>query len=157
MNVVFSDLGLKSQEEEVMRKKVLLKLSGKARATGMALLGAFLVGSTVQTAFAVGNITDRFYVYNSTGGLWWQTPPEEKWDYTSCYVYHKGNIPAYFSVYSDTANFTYGADSYYIGVGRQYYIPNLVKESGKNNCYLLIKPANRNPATIYGYWSPDSI
>lgn len=138
-------------------EKVLLKLGKRAKISFGALLGVVLVSGITQGVSAVGNITDRFYAYNSTGGLWGQTAPEEKWDYTSCYVYHKGNIPAYFSVYSDTTNYTYGASSYYIGVGQQYYIPNLVKESGKLNCYLLIEPANSNPATIYGYWSPDSI
>ena len=140
-----------------MKKKNLLKLSGKARVTCLALLGVFLVGGAAETVFAVGNITDRFYVYNSTGGLWWQTEPEEKWDDTSCYVDHRGNIAAYFSVYSDNANLTYGANEYYIGIGEVKYIPNLVNEYGKLECYLLIHPANSNPATIYGYWSPDSI
>ena len=72
-------------------------------------------------------------------------------------MYHKGNIPAYFSVYSDNANFTYGAREYYVGVGEVRYIPNLVKESGKAECFLLIHPAENVPATIYGYWSPDSV
>ena len=140
-----------------MKKKTLLKLSGKARVTCRALLGVFLVGGAAQTVFAVGNITDSFYVYESTGNTWYQTEPRAKRDYTSCYVYHKGNIPAYFSVYSDNANFTYGAREYYVGVGEVRYIPNLVKESGKAECFLLIHPAENVPATIYGYWSPDSV
>lgn len=140
-----------------MKKKALLKLSGKSRAACLALLGLTLVGGAARIVSAAGNITDIFYSYESKGGTWYQTPPAEKWDYTSCYVYHKGNIPAYFSVYSDNANLTYGATEYYVGVGQVKYIPNLVKESKKNTCYLLIHPANDSRATIYGYWSPDSV
>lgn len=140
-----------------MKKKTLLKLGGKARVTCLALLGVIFIGGTSQAVIAAGNITDSFYSYESKNGTWYQTPARGKWDYTPCYVYHKGNIPAYFSVYSDNTNFTYGANEYYVGVGQQRYLDNLVKESGKNNCYLLMHPANNNRATIYGYWSPDSI
>lgn len=138
-----------------MYKKRFLKI-GKRKLSGGILAGLMLIGGLSGTALA-GNITDTFYVYESTGGVWGQTEVREKQDATSVYVFHKGNFPAYFGVYSGSTNYTAGSPFAYAPMGVATYIPNMVKENNLNECFLVIQPANTAPATLYGYWSPDSI
>ena len=72
-----------------------------------------------------------------------------------CFI--KEIIRHIFGVYSGSTNYTVGSPFAYAPMGVATYIPNMVKENNLNECYLVIQPANTAPATLYGYWSPDSI
>ena len=80
-----------NERRKCMYKKRFLKI-GKRKLSGGILAGLMLIGGLSGTALA-GNITDTFYVYESTGGVWGQTEVREKQDATSVYVFHKGNFP----------------------------------------------------------------
>jgi hypothetical protein len=138
-----------------MYKKQFLKI-GKRKLSGGIFAGLMILGVLSGTVMA-GNTTDTFYSYEASGGVWGQTEVRAKQDATSVYVFHKGNYPAYFGVYSGSTNYTVGSPFAYAPMGVATYIPNMVKENNLNECYLVIQPANTAPATLYGYWSPDSI
>ena len=144
-----------------MYKKQFLKI-GKRKLSGGIFAGLMILGVLSGTVMA-GNTTDqpilsqKFYRSLQDPLVWGQTEVRAKQDATSVYVFHKGNYPAYFGVYSGSTNYTVGSPFAYAPMGVATYIPNMVKENNLNECYLVIQPANTAPATLYGYWSPDSI
>jgi hypothetical protein len=136
-----------------MFKKQILKVKHGKKLIGVGLLGLMLMGS--MTAFA-GNITDTYYDGNCGAGGF-ATITRSKDDYTSSYIYHKGERGANVSVYSGGVNYSANGGSYYVGAGTAAYLPNYVKESGRSNCYLWLTPSPSGSCRLYGQWSPDSV
>lgn len=121
------------------------------------LMFSIIFGIYSGQAYA-GNISDTNYYFNYSGnGGDLGTEHREKQDFTSSYVYHKGNVGGYFSVRNNGRNYTYGAYHYYVGTWQSAYLPNIIKESELNRCQLYITPETHNATTIYGQWSPDSV
>ena len=105
-----------------MYKKQFLKI-GKRKLSGGIFAGLMILGVLSGTVMA-GNTTDTFYSYEASGGVWGQTEVRAKQDATSVYVFHKGNYPAYFGVYSGSTNYTVGSPFAYAPMGVATYIPN---------------------------------
>ena len=136
-----------------MFKKQILKVKHGKKLIGAGLLGLMLMGS--MTAFA-GNITDTYYDGNCGAGGF-ATITRSKDDYTSSYIYHKGERGANVSVYSGGVNYSENGLFYPVAAGRSAYLQNYVKESGRNDCYLHIETLSGKPYFMSGRWSPDSI
>lgn len=137
-----------------MYKKRLLKIKHGKKVVGVGLLGLMLLGS-FGNVFA-GNTGDTFYNYNSTS-YGFATETRDKTDYTSAYIRHKGVNSANVQVRSEGINYSANGGSYYVAAGTSAYLPNYVKENGKNNCYLYLTPSPAISSTLYGQWSLDSI
>lgn len=136
-----------------MFKKEIFKMKHGKKLVGAGLLGLMLMGS--MTAFA-GNITDTYYD-GSCGAGGFATITRSKTDYTSSYILHGGDKPVEVEVCSGGTNYSANGESYYVAVGTAAYLPNYVKESGKNNCYLWLTPSPAVSCRLYGQWSPDSV
>lgn len=121
--------------------------------SGLLLVSVF--GMLFAGKVFAGNIVDKDYGFNYSGdGGDLYTPYEEKWDYTSSYVYHQGTVGAYIGVYY---GYTSYGPHYSVGVGEERYLINYIKENGLNICRLRITPSTHSPIYIYGRWSPDSV
>lgn len=140
-----------------MYKKQILKIghSRKSKVASCLVLSFVLIG-TIAANVSAGNITDREYEY-TCGPNGFATSTEEKWDYTSAYIYHQGNSAAYVQVRSNGINYSANGGSYYVSPGQQLYLPNYVKENGADNCYLYLTPSSSQWVKLYGVWSPDSV
>lgn len=135
-----------------MFKKKIFKVKHGKKLIGAGLLGLMLMGS--MTAFA-GNTGDTYYnQYCTSSGFF--TATRDKLDYTSSYIYHKGDRGAYVSVYSGGVNYSVNGGSY-VNAGASAYLPNYVKENGRNNCCLHLTPSPAGSCRLYGQWSPDSV
>lgn len=119
------------------------------------VVSLMIVGMCAEGASAVGNISDTEYSAYSTNGIY--TNQREKRDYTSSYIYHKGNVGINVSVYSRGVNCSLNGSAYSVNVNEEKLIPNLVKEKGGVDCYLFLRQKASAAYTLYGLWSPDSI
>lgn len=138
-----------------MYKKHILKIgnSKKCKAMTSLVLGLLMIGSMASVVSA--SAQDTFYDYNSSEyGFATDTRPKE--DYTSSYIWHKGNDNAYVEVRSKGINLSVGG-RFYVSAGSSAYLPNTVKENGHDSCYRYITPASGRFSQMYGQWSPDSV
>ena len=140
-----------------MYKKQFLKIgnSKKSKTITGIVLSLLLVGSMSGAALA-GNFEDKPYNYNSTG-YGFATSTEYKEDYTSSYINHFGVNSAMVEVRSCGVNYTANGSYYFVAAGTNSYLPNYVKENGRDNCYLYITPSPALNCYMHGKWSPDSI
>lgn len=136
-----------------MIKKKFFKVQHGKKMIGAGLFGLMLMGC--MTAFA-GNIQYAYYGVN-IGADGYVLATEEKQDYTSSYIFHQGDRAVYVGVYSEGINYSANGSYYYVGVGMAAYLPNYVKENGRNDCYLWLIPSTAGACRLYGQWSPDSV
>ncbi len=137
-----------------------------------ALMLAGIVASPFGMISAkAGNWSDSPYsLYYSGDGGDVATPKRQKQDSSYVYIKHMGDVGASASVrvagYSGNYTKMYGNGSYVdVPLGKGYKITNYVAESFPSDyrngrykmIYLQLMPVTHSPATLHGWWSPDSI
>lgn len=137
-----------------MFKKQILKMKHGKKMICTGIISAMLLMAMSTTAFASAQDTPYDYF---TGPNGFATQTRLKEDYTSSYINHQGVNPANVQVRSSGINYSANGGSYYVGVGQSRYLPNYVKENGRNNCYLYLTPSPALSCTLFGQWSPDSV
>lgn len=139
-----------------MYKKRLLKVNMNGKKRFVTALGLSLIMTTMLGMGASANNSGDT-PYNYTGQYGFATETRDKTDYSSAYIYHLGAYAANVEVRSGGGNYTANGGSYYVPVGAAQYLPNYVKENGRSNCYLYIRPSGGQYGTLHGWWSPDSV
>lgn len=140
-----------------MYKKQLLKVGHgkKSKVISGLVLSLVLVGM-IAGSVSAGDYQDSPYSY-SVKQYGVATETRAKDDYTSAYIWHKGDSPINVLVESCGINYSVNPSGYGIAPGDHTYLPNYVKENSQNTCYLFLTPMWSGWRTLYGQWSPDSV